>query len=216
MPTGYTSFIENGQVRDAKQFLHLCLRNFGVCYGMDDPLEIKEDYTQDIINRYDKEISWHQLNLDNAKARLEEIKSLTDDELCAKYIHDTVRKIENLKRLQADDIFKYGNYLRIREDIDKWECSEQFQEIKNFALQQIDCSINKSSYFEEQLSRCGKPTKEEFEKNRDEYLNSLIDPIRWDIDYHTKEIEREEKAKKECLKFYEEFKEEMGKIKSVH
>ena len=55
MPTGYTSFIENGEVKDAKTFLHLCLRGFGVCTKlMDRPLKIQDDYTEDLNDRLDK------------------------------------------------------------------------------------------------------------------------------------------------------------------
>ena len=41
MPTGYTAFIENKQCNSAKQFLKLCLRNFGVLGKYkDEPLSL--------------------------------------------------------------------------------------------------------------------------------------------------------------------------------
>ena len=51
MPTGYTAFIENKQCNSAKQFLKLCLRNFGVlCKYRDEPLSLdfEPDFT-DVI-----------------------------------------------------------------------------------------------------------------------------------------------------------------------
>ena len=65
MPTGYTAFIENGKVKTAKQFLHLCLRAFGICVRMrDDSLEVEDDYTPKIIDGYQKDIEYHQKYLD--------------------------------------------------------------------------------------------------------------------------------------------------------
>ena len=44
MATGYTQQIINGGVKTPKEFLHLCLRNFGVCYSMrDEPLNSQRD-----------------------------------------------------------------------------------------------------------------------------------------------------------------------------
>ena len=39
MPTGYTSYIQDGDITTGKDFLKLCLRNFGVAINMrDEPL----------------------------------------------------------------------------------------------------------------------------------------------------------------------------------
>ena len=45
MPTGYTQMILDGKVKTPKEFLHLCLRNFGVCICMrDDSFDVDMDY----------------------------------------------------------------------------------------------------------------------------------------------------------------------------
>ncbi len=85
MPTGYTSFIENGKVRTAKQFLHLCLRAFGVCINMrDDSLEVKDDYTKDLLKGFQEDIDYHKKRLKIAEKKLSEIKSISEEELCEK------------------------------------------------------------------------------------------------------------------------------------
>lgn len=39
MPTGYTAYIKDGDITTGKDFLRLCLRNFGVAINMrDEPL----------------------------------------------------------------------------------------------------------------------------------------------------------------------------------
>jgi len=212
MPTGYTAFIEDGKVRDAKSFLHLCLRAFGVCIKMGDTLELKDDYTQDIIDGYQKEIDYHLEQLDGDRKRLCEIRKLTDEEKCERYIKETKEKIKDLKYLRDKDITKYADYMKIKEEVEGWDCSGKFQDVKEFALEEINMCASTSSYYDEQLKACGKPTRAGYEKVKDEYMESLISNILWDIDYHTKCIDRAVKGRKEALKFYNEFKEELNKL----
>ncbi len=214
MPTGYTSFIENGKVRTAKQFLHLCLRAFGVCINMrDDSLEVKDDYTKDLLKGFQEDIDYHKKRLKIAEKKLSEIKSISEEELCEKYIKETKEKIKDLQRGQTDEFNKYGDYLRIRESINNWNCDPKFQNVKDFALEQIRISIPTGSYYEEELAKIGEPTKEGFQKKKDEYLQKLIKDAQWDVDYHKEELEKAIEHRDDKLKFYNEFKEELNKLK---
>jgi hypothetical protein len=214
MPTGYTSFIEDGKVRTPKEFLHLCLRNFGVCSHMrDESLELKDDYTKDISDGFQKDIDYHQKNLDEARERLKTIQEMSEEELCGKYITETKKKIKDLQRGQTKEMGDYADYLRIKEGIENWECSEEFQNIKDFALNQIDISIPRTSYYDDELAKIGKPTVEGFKERKDEYLKSLIADAEWDINYHSGEIDRTLKLRDECLDFYKRFKEELENLK---
>lgn len=214
MPTGYTSFIENGKVRTAKQFLHLCLRAFGVCINMrDDSLEVKDDYTKDLLKGFQEDIDYHKKRLKIAEKKLSEIKSISEEELCEKYIKETKERIKDLQRGQTDEFNKYGDYLRIRESINNWNCNPEFQNVKDFALEQIRISIPSGSYYEEQLAKIGEPTKEGFQQRKEEYLQKLIKDAQWDVDYHTEELKKVIERRDDNLKFYNEFKEELNKLK---
>jgi len=214
MPTGYTAFIENGEVKTAKQFLHLCLRAFGICVRMkDDSLEVEDDYTQKIIDGYQASIDYHQEYLDEAKKDLKTYQEMSDDEMCVKYIQETSERIKDLQKNITKEFGEYGDYLRIQDQIKKWNCDEEFSEIKDFALNQIKISIPDNSFYEEELAKCGKPTKEGYEERREEYRNSLIKHAQWDVDYHTCEIDRLLKSKADALAFYQRFKKELEKLK---
>lgn len=214
MPTGYTCFIENGKVRTAKQFLHLCLRAFGVCINMrDDGLKLTDDYSKDLLKGFQEDIDYHQRRLTEAEKKLSEIKSISEEELCKKYIKETKERIKDLQKGQTDEFNKYGDYLRIREDINKWDCDPKFQNVKDFALEQIRISIPNGSYYEEELAKIGKPTVEGFQEKKEEYLQKLIDNAQWDVDYHKEELEKAYKRRDDNLKFYQEFKEDLNKLK---
>lgn len=214
MPTGYTAFIENGKVKTAKQFLHLCLRAFGICVRMrDDSLEVEDDYTPKIIDGYQKDIEYHQKYLDIAKENLKTYQEMSDKDLCSKYIKDTSEKIKDLQKSITKEFGEYGDYLRLQEQIQNWDCDEEFSDIKDFALHQIKISIPDNSFYEEELAKCGKPTKEGYEESKEEYRKSLIKHAQWEVEYHTNEIDRLLKSKEDTLAFYQRFKDELEKLK---
>ena len=72
MPTGYTQQIIDGTVKTPKEFLHLCLRNFGVCISMRDmPLDTPQvDYTEYIKKYYQDTMGYYTKALENAKKEL--------------------------------------------------------------------------------------------------------------------------------------------------
>lgn len=214
MPTGYTAFIEEGKVKTSKEFLHLCLRNFGVCARIrDNEFKVKDDYTQDISDGFQSSIDYHQENLKSAEERLKSILEMSDEDLCEKYITETKKNLKYYEEHYNQEMSNYADYLRIKEEIEKWDCDEKFSNIKDFAINQIEISIPKGSYYEDEMKKCGKATKEEFEKKKEEYRQSLIDAAQWDIDYHKTEMERCMKSKEECLAFYNQFKEDLEKLK---
>ena len=214
MPTGYTSFIENGKVKSAKQFLHLCLRAFGVCTDMrDSSLEVKDDYTKDILNGSQQDIDYHKELLERAEQRLSEIKSLSEEELCVRYIKETKKRIEDIQRCQTHEFSKYGDYLRIRKSIRDWDCDPEFQKVKVFALDQIDISIPDDSYYEEKLAEIGAPTNEGFQERKEQYLQKLIDEAQWDVNYHREEMKNAIRRRDEKIRYYNGFKKELNKLK---
>lgn len=79
MPTGYTAYIKDGDITTGKDFLKLCLRNFGIAINMrDEPLSkpvstqfepdpyYKKDYEKavEIRNKY------RQMTFEEAKKKL--------------------------------------------------------------------------------------------------------------------------------------------------
>ena len=205
MPTGYTSFIEEGKVKDAKQFLHLCLRAFGILVFMrDDSLEIKDDYTDDIIKDYENEKQYHQKKLEQALRDLAKAHNLTDDEL-----YEMFTKEENydadyyVKQLQHNEL-----YDKIAGEIRNWDCDSDLEGLKNFALDQIEISKYKPD-----TSGHLHTSKEEFLKEKkDEYRKRVIDHAQWDVDYHTEELEKVENRYADRIDYYNKVKEELKKL----
>lgn len=213
MPTGYTQQIINGTVKTPKEFLHLCLRNFGVCISMRDmPLDPQEDYTEYIKKYYQDSMGYHTKALENAKAEYERVINLSDDDLYEMYVKDFSNDRDYYQK-RIDEVKKQNaKYQSFYDAIKSWDCSEEFSNIKKFALNQIDISKDDEDYYVDELSK-EMLTKEEFISNgKSKYEEDLLKQTKWNIDYHQEKLDTITKSMNNTLAFYERFKKEMEKL----
>lgn len=211
MPTGYTQQIIDGTVKTPKEFLHLCLRNFGVCISMRDmPLDSQVDYTEYIKKYYQDTIGYYTKALENAKKEHARISNLSDDDLYEMYVKKFSDNRDYYQE-RTDKIKKQNaEYQSFYDAIKNWDCSEEFSNIKKFALNQIDISKDDEDYYADELSK-EMLTKEEF-ISEGKYKEELLKNSKWDIDYHQKELDCVIKNMNDTLAFYERFKKEIDKL----
>ena len=215
MPTGYTSFIEDGKVKNPTDFLHICLRNFGVCWSMrdsDTPMDAK-DFESAIRAGYQDSIDYHRKKLEAAKKELAEFNALSDDDLYKRYVTETTEKYNQYNKLYAESLKKNATYEKFLNAIQAWTPSEDFQGIKDFAIHQIEISKGNPAYWGNEADKIGLPSREKFEEMKESIKADMLKSINWDISYHQEELDRQVKGLAGALEFYSRFKEE---IKDVH
>ena len=213
MPTGYTQQIIDGIVKTPKEFLHLCLRNFGVCISMrDESLNLHGDYTEYIKKFYQDSMGYHTKALENAKAEYDRVNNLSDDDFYAMYVKNFSDNREYYQKI-VDKVKKQNSKFQSFYDaIKNWDCSEEFTNIKKFALDQIDNSKEDEDYYKDELSK-EMLTEEEFITNdKSKYKEDLLKQAEWDIDYHQKQLDNITKNMNNALAFYERFKKEIDKL----
>ena len=213
MPTGYTQQIIDGTVKTPKEFLHLCLRNFGICVSMRDmPLDSQEDYTEYIKKYHQDSIDYVTKKLENEKEEYARISNLSDDELYEMYVKKFSDDRDYFQK-RTDEIKKQNaKYQSFYDIIKGWDCSEEFSNIKNFALNQIDISKDDEDYYADKLSK-KMLTKEEFiSNNKSKYKEDLLNYVKSDIDYHQKGMNAAIKRMNDSLAFYERFKKEIEEL----
>ena len=205
--------IIDGKVKTPKEFLHLCLRNFGVCVCMrEDEFKVEEDYTPKIMEFYQSSVDYHKERLQSAEEQKEKILKLTDEELYQKYTAQYGKDKQYYEEAIKRDTALNAKFDRFYEAIDKWECSPEYNNIKAFALDQLNTSKESTNYWEEELAKIGDLSREGFESRKDDYRQKLIDNSQWDIDYHTKEMKSAESRMAEVVSFYHFFKQELEKL----
>ena len=213
MPTGYTQQIIDGTVKTPKEFLHLCLRNFGVCISMRDmPFDLQGDYTEYIKKYYQDTIGYHAKALENAKKEYARIINLSDDDLYEMYVKKFSDNRDYYQE-RTDKIKKQNaEYQSFYDAIKNWDCSEEFSNIKKFALDQIDISKEAEDYYTDELSK-EMLTKEEFISNgKSKYKEDLLKHVKSDISYRQGELDNAIKRMNDALAFYERFRKEIEKL----
>lgn len=213
MPTGYTQQIIDGTVKTPKEFLHLCLRNFGICVSMrDESLKLQGDYTEYIKKFYQDSTGYHAKALENAKKEYARISNLSDDDLYEMYVKGFSDDRDYYQKRTDEIKTQNAKYQSFYDAIKDWDCSEEFSNIKKFALNQIDISKEDEDYYEDKLPK-EMLTKEEFiADGKYEYKEDLLKGAEWDINYHQERLDAITKNMNNALAFYERFKKEIEKL----
>lgn len=215
MPTGYTQFIENGEITEPKDFVKLCLMNFGVMSDVRDnklSLETVNNYKIDLNNDFSYKYAKERIRelLDELN-EFENLISSKKTSLLTTYIRnqeDTLKKytefINNAKKIND----KYDLFI---DTIKRWECSSEFENIKKFAIEQLECSKENTDYENDAIEKIKEnivnPT-EAFEK----YMKVKIEGIINDINYQLQELEKAIKRVTEKQAFYDNFMKEVEDI----
>lgn len=202
--TGYTHTIENGTCKTPKDFLKLCLKNFGCCMELRDESLYKfniDDYLEKLKNKTTSE--YLVTSLKNAEKELDKCLKKTDSEwqkeLDSK-ITDTERKLEEHKKKHEEEM-KLLSYFK--NGIDNWNCSSQYQNIKNFALEQLEITEADDYEWDEKLLNEYRETTVQ-----DYKLSNIKSAIR-EVELYKENIEAEKKRRNEMIKFIEGFLKEI-------
>ena len=137
MPTGYTAYIKDGDITTGKDFLKLCLRNFGVAINMRyEPLS-KPVPTQFEPNPYYKKDYEETVEIRN------KYRQMTFEEAKKELIEKHKKDIESTRKSLDKYIAEDERYMKVRDEIEKWiPPTSEHENVKKFALNQIDISLN--------------------------------------------------------------------------
>ena len=144
--TGYTEQIENGNVTTGKDFLKLCTRAFGVAMDMiEKPLSVPTP-THFEPNPYYKE------KYDKAVEVRNKYRQMTFEEAKQDIIKKHNAEITQTKKFLEKYKLEDEKYKKVRDEIKEWiPPTPQYEALKNFALDQIDLSMN--TYFYNSLEK---------------------------------------------------------------
>ena len=172
-------------------------------------LDSQGDYTEYIKKYYQDLIGYHNKALENAKAEYERVLNLSDDDFYEMYVERFSHNREYYQKRTDEAKKQNAQYQSFYDAIKNWDCSEEFSNIKKFALDQIDISKEDEDYYADKLSK-EMLAKEEFISNgKSKYEEDLLEQAKWDIDYHQKELDAAIKRMNDGLAFYERFKKEI-------
>jgi hypothetical protein len=180
MPTGYTAKLCDGE-QGFEEFALECARAFGATITMRDEPS-------------DKEIPEFEPNTHSAEAlkiaikRKSEILSMTDDQCHEMAIAGYEKERDNCEKYRQDCEEKKQRLEAMMVQVESWESpSPDHKEYREFMLDQLRKTIDFDAdpkYYKERLSELKIQSGNEWQKK-------ALEKIDWNIDYHTKENNRE-------------------------
>ena len=192
--------IQDGQVTTATDFLKCCLHGFGVMVNFRD-----EPITSELPASIPGD-DWHARQIAEAEKKLEKCLAMTDSEWCAELHADISEEEESLAKYQKECDEFTAKLNAIKEKVESWQCDSKYAEVKKFALEQIKMSMPEPpTWMYKCLAELKKQTLDEFKKLR-------IDCAKKEVEYHKKELARDEQLNKERNEFLSGFKQDLEKL----
>lgn len=186
MPTGYTAYIEDGEITTGKEFLRLCTRAFGIA------IDVKDEPLSTPTPSSFEPSPFYKESYDRASKKLEEVNKMTFDEAKIQMRADYEKRISDYKAYAEQEAAMNEKYVKVRKEVEEWiPPTSEHEGLKKFALEQIDMSMTKQKYIDEYLEK----SKEEFDDS-DEAVQNYINDI---VDYYQRDIERSYKSWQEEL-----------------
>lgn len=169
MPTGYTAYIEDGEITTGKEFLKLCTRAFGVA------IDQKEEPLSNPTHTKFEPDSYYERRYDEAVDKLKVAKDMTFDEALSQMREYYSKRVSDCKQYAEKETEMNKKYQKVRDEVERWiPPTENHNGIKKFALEQIDMCMTKQKYIDEYIELSKEvfdDSKESVEKYRTEYIN---------------------------------------------
>ena len=196
IPTGYTAFIEDGDITTGKDFLLLCLRDFGIS------IDIRDEPLSTPVPTHFEPDKWYKNRYIDAVKRLEEERTISFDEAKMRMKSEYDRRIKRAKFLVEKNKKINERYKQIRDQISMWNPpTEGHNNVKTFAIGQIDMCAKSNS----ELSACYEEIiNTPFDDSDDAvscYIKERIDYLEDSVNRLKKEYEKDVEIanKKICL-----------------
>ena len=203
MPTGYTFFIENGDISTGSEFLKKCIRAFGCCIGQRD-----DSLSSPLITKIDSD-PYYKEQYENCIKKLECLKHLTSKEIAERILSERKERLDSKKAYLSKQKLLLDKYLKIRREVENWNPpTEEHEGIKVFALEQIDMSIpteNELQSLEKEIERLAKAGSSVDEQEIGSYKIEEIKYLERDIEHYKTKTKDDEKWCAERTQFILDF-----------
>lgn len=213
----YTTFIEQGKINNARDFMKLCLRNFGIMQEhYQDPLSLesvlKKNFDIETNSSYQRYVQY----LNDEYQRLKELIHQQEDKesydiAFREFVVGLAESIADYKKAIVKRTSENKMYEKYIEKIQKWNCSPQYENIKNFAIEQCTNALNDVNFYEREIKRCEEQLANP-KSSFDEYLKTMIDVIKQSIDTYAQSINRCITSLKDRKEFFDNFMKEVNNI----
>lgn len=207
MPTGYTAYIEDGEITTGKEFLKLCTRAFGVA------IDQKEEPLSNPTHTKFEPDSYYKKRYNEAVDKLKAAKDMTFNEVLSQMVERHAKKVSDCKRYAEKATEINRKYQKVRDEVEQWiPPTEDHNGIKKFALEQIDVSMTKQEYIDEYIE-LSKQSLDDSNKAVEKYRAEYIDDCQKEVNRAYKSYKDELKRVADKNEFMRKFLDSLENIK---
>lgn len=185
MPTGYTAYIENGDITTGKDFLKLCTRAFGIAIDQkDEPLSVptKTEFEPN---------SYYIKSYNKACEKLQAVKNISFSEAKLKLKDQHNKRIKDYIEIAENYSSLRDKYLKVRSEVESWSPPTlEHNGVKKFALEQIDMCIPSEDTILEYINKSKEPL-DLSDSAVQQFINDSISHCEDDVKYYKKLIDEE-------------------------
>ena len=188
MPTGYTAYIEDGDITTGKDFLMLCSRAFGVAIDVrDEPLSVPTP------THFEPD-PYYQKRYEDSVKELQVVKNMSFTEARDHMRAEHTSRVERAKRQlkMMEEINK--KYENVSRQVEAWvPPSDEHNGIKEFALKQIDMCVYTPMMFDayrDDVTSELDESDEAVQKYMDELIKLSEDDVKRAKERYEAEVER--------------------------
>ena len=217
----YAEFIKQGKITNARDFMKLCLRNFGIMQEhYQDPISLESVLEQNFDVEANSSYQRYVKNLDDEYQRLRELIRQKEDEVSydiafTEFVTSIGKSIADYKNAIVERTKENEMYEKYIEKIQKWNCSPQYESIKKFAIEQCTNALNDVSFHTAFYTSQIKRYKDELSNPKDsfdKYLQTMIEVTKQSIDMYAKSINQCINSLKDRKEFFDNFMKEVNNI----
>ena len=198
MPTGYTAGIIDGKITTFQEFAKTCMRAFGATIHMRDET-LDAEYVPREVSSYYRE------TLESWNKTLEEVTSMSDEEIVAKrekqlqddidYHKDRISKIEKNRVVLS----------RFIKEVTEWvPPTEEHVNFKTFMLDQLSQTIQRDGDDSYNRERLNKAFNEMFSIDSKKIREEYIKDAKYNINYSQENLDKEVKRVDESNQWVEQ------------
>ena len=148
MPTGYTAFIEDGEITNVKDFILLCTRAFGVALEIrDEPLSVPTPI------EFKPAIKWETKKLNEFKTEMEHLLTISDEDFHNEITKRNNEELQKAKQRYEEQCQLNDIYTKMLEQVERWNPPENCEDLKAFVIEQLQISKPDLTFYKDILDR---------------------------------------------------------------
>lgn len=205
MPTGYTAYIEDGEITTGKEFLKLCTRAFGIAIDLkDEPLSTPTPIS------FEPD-SYYKDRYERALAELERTKNMTFEEAIIARKSDFDRTVKSCRESLERNKLYNERYQKVKDEVEAWNPpTEEHVGLKEFAIAQINLSMLSEDSMKT-FNQCVDLEFDDSEEATRKYITEKVEYCQKEVDraykYYQEELERTRSKNEWMTKFLESLEE---------